>query len=263
MRRQARARLGRLVTLGAALTVVGVSVVGAIAAATEDGKAPERAAISTVRASNAAEPDSRARNGTESAVPGNPSTAAAEPEPVTREPRAVPEAGSGRFRVAPGPLAVTSDVHVVYYTVEVEDGLPLKLARVAQAVESVLNERRSWAATGSVSVRRVSTDPDVRIRIATPETTDTLCQPLDTGGRLSCRNGELVVLNAWRWVNGATTYQGDLVAYRQYMVNHEFGHALGNAHESCPGFGELAPVMLQQTKGLDGCLPNPWPRTGE
>ena len=67
------------------------------------------------------------------------------------------------------------------------------------------------------------------------------------------------MLNAWRWANGAESYAGDLTNYRRYMVNHEFGHALGYGHRGCPSRGAPAPVMVQQTKGLGGCVANPWP----
>ena len=67
------------------------------------------------------------------------------------------------------------------------------------------------------------------------------------------------VINLARWATAVPDYHGDIATYRQYVVNHEVGHALGNGHEPCPGPGQIAPVMLQQTLSLDGCVKNAWP----
>ena len=140
-----------------------------------------------------------------------------------------------------------------------EREVPLDRRETASIVDRTLLDPRGWTGTGAHALARVETGGDVRILLATPETTDALCAPLDTGGRLSCRNGDLVVLNAWRWLNGAESYAGDLRNYRRYLVNHEVGHALGNGHEECSAPGALASVMMQQTKGVGDCLVNPWP----
>ncbi|WP_193671181.1 DUF3152 domain-containing protein [Nocardioides salarius] len=174
----------------------------------------------------------------------------------------VAEAGSGHFTVASGRSRPTGSGELVTYSVEVEEGLPFATSNVAREIDHVLGDRRGWTAIMSRTVQRVSKDATFRILLATPETTDALCAPLDTDGRLSCRNGQTVVLNAWRWANGATAYGDNLDGYRVYMVNHEFGHALGNGHVACPKAGSPAPVMVQQTKSLEGCTSNPWPTAG-
>lgn len=175
-------------------------------------------------------------------------------QPARESPR-VPEQGPGTFVVADAPPTETTDATT--YRAEVETGLPFDPADVARFVEATLADVRGWATHHRLA--RVDGHADLRIVLASPETADSLCAPLDTNGRLSCRNGSHVVINAWRWAFGADSYAGDLVAYRRYVVNHETGHALGYPHVGCPGSGDLAPVMMQQTKGLDGCQPNPWP----
>jgi hypothetical protein len=102
-------------------------------------------------------------------------------------------------------------------------------------------------------------DADLRVIVATPTLTDKLCLPLDTGGELSCRVEDRVVLNAKRWMYAIPGYAGKVELYRSYLVNHEVGHALGHGHAPCPKPGAPAPVMMQQSKGLAGCLPNAWP----
>lgn len=172
----------------------------------------------------------------------------------------MPESGTGRFAVAAAGAPDRAPQSGSFaYTVEVERDLPFAANSVAGTVDDTLADSRSWRHQG-VQLLRVVRDSDIRILLATPATTDALCAPLRTRGRVSCRNGANVVLNAWRWAHGTSAYRDNLAGYRRYMVNHEVGHALGYPHAACPRPGALAPVMLQQTLGLDGCRPNPWPR---
>jgi hypothetical protein len=141
----------------------------------------------------------------------------------------------------------------------VEGGLGVDGGAFAQEVDRVLADPRSWTAGGRRSLQRVDSRADLRVVLASPETTDRLCAPLTTHGRLSCGSGHTAVLNAARWLTGATAYAGRLEDYRAYLVNHEVGHTLGRGHAGCPGAGRLAPVMMQQTLGVGGCRPSPWP----
>ena len=63
-------------------------------------------------------------------------------------------------------------------------------------------------------------------------------------------------LNYDRWINGSPASKLDLEDYRQYMVSHEIGHILGKGHKKCPCKGCHAPIMMQQTLGIEQCIPN-------
>ena len=185
------------------------------------------------------------------------------PSPKPATPVSYPATGENRWSVASGetkPGRATGG-QLLRYRVAVErDIRGLPAADIATAITAILNDPRGWTAGGDWRLRRVGPDDptDFTIYLATPGTRDNLCQDIPEG-YTSCRNGDKVVLNVARWVKGVPDYGASLATYRQYMVNHEVGHRLGHGHERCPGRGQPAPVMQQQTLGLHGCTANAWP----
>jgi hypothetical protein len=166
----------------------------------------------------------------------------------------------GGTLVAPG-TALAGAGPTQRYSVEVDASLGLDVDEVRAIVDAALSDGdRSWARTRSLQRTDDPTSARIRIILAAPETVDAICAKvgLDTAGIFSCWTGRIAALNAWRWDVGAAGFP-DIATYRTYLVNHEVGHALGYAHVGCPGPGALAPVMMQQSKGLRGCVANGWP----
>jgi hypothetical protein len=180
--------------------------------------------------------------------------------------------GSGKFDAIQGVDKAPGKGQKYTYRVDVEQGLGLDGALFAEAVQKTLNDDRSWAHGGARTFERVySGKPDFVITLASPGTTADWCAKsgLDTTeDNVSCDSAatERVMINAYRWAQGSSTYGDQIHAYRQMLINHEVGHRLGYSHVTCDKNGELAPVMQQQTKFLDHdgihCRANAWPYPG-
>ena len=125
--------------------------------------------------------------------------------------------------------------------------------------QGTLEDERGWQRAGFDLVL----DDAARFRVVLAEgpVVDRLCLPYETRSTYSCQNGPVVALNADRWREATPQWTGTLLGYRRMLVNHEFGHLLGQHHPEiqCPEPGRRAPIMAQQSTELNGCLPNPWP----
>jgi Protein of unknown function (DUF3152) len=187
------------------------------------------------------------------------------PAPAPAEAVAYVEQGAGGVSVVDGGSAVYGSGPLRRFVVEIEDGIGVDGAAFAAAVEATLGDPRSWGNGGRMSFQRVgaaeaaASQYDFRVSLVSPGSMERYCPGVGTGGYTSCRYGERAVINLARWATAVPDYGGDVATYRQYVVNHEVGHALGQGHEPCPGAGQPAPVMQQQTLGLEGCTKNAWP----
>lgn len=201
-------------------------------------------------------------------APADPPAAHVEPRRASRpgkERPIVPTFASGRYEVASGTSKISGDGAPVRYLVEMEKGLPFDVDEFATEVARILNAPGGWGHGGKkYRFQRVDKGPvRFRVSLSSPGLTDSQCAPLRTYGKVSCFNGVRSVINAERWAHGAPTYPHDLPGYREYVISHEVGHAMGKDHVGCPHHGEPAPVMVQQTKSLEGCTANPWPFPAE
>jgi hypothetical protein len=208
-------------------------------------------------------------------VPASPSPSPTSPFPaddVLQLDGDVPVKGSGEFEFANerGPVAGSRGT-LRRYKVAVEKGSGEDAAVFAAQVRAILSDERSWIGGGNVRMQMVAgaDRADFTVYLATRETAGRMCELGGTGIRIngvpftSCRAVGKAIINLDRWRKSARPYleaKAGLASYRQYVINHEVGHELGHRHEGCPRAGGPAPVMVQQTLTLRGCVPFSWPR---
>ncbi len=152
------------------------------------------------------------------------------------------------------------DESLINFALKIEPSIPIGPDCMGKLITSILNDPRGWKNITEKEFLLVSEeDADFTFIFSSPDKTDELCAPLETNGIYSCRNEEEIIINYFRWENGAIDFGNDMKTYRLYLINHETGHILGWGHTGCPKDGALAPVMMQQSKTTDGCTPYGWP----
>ncbi|GGO30371.1 DUF3152 domain-containing protein [Micromonospora parathelypteridis] len=211
------------------------------------------------------------------------------PSPEVPTDAEIPTRAAGTFATATGRgRVIGTGKKRVRYRVSVERGIvwgdipAWEPNEFAESIEQVLAAPNGWASSAqhpvtnaavnltraSWSFQRVdSSKIDVDVRLATPRTVDRLCgaSGVDTQGVYSCKYGKTIMINLRRWLQGAPGYPVSMEDYHAGVINHEFGHFLGFAHMRCGGRGRPGPVMMTQTMGLHGCVPNvsPFARNGQ
>lgn len=132
-------------------------------------------------------------------------------------------------------------------------------------IYETLTDPRGWSKFGYIFKRASNNSSDaIKVRFLTDKDMINKFDKSIKGLSAYYPFEHAVYFNLHNWNNG--TWEGlfpskdnedGLTRYRQYVVNHEFGHALGLEHPKCKE-GQVS-VMEQNTKGLswlNRCRPN-------
>lgn len=162
-----------------------------------------------------------------------------------------------------GAQTPTSGARVVTYTISTKGATGSDLGQFSAQVNETLNHSRGWAQLG-VSFQQVPSGGNFNLVLSEASLLPTFSS--GCSAEWSCRVGVSVIINDLRWSGASEAWRasgGSLRDYQHMVVNHEVGHWLGHGHLHCPGPGQPAPVMQQQSIDLQGCQFNPWPLPSE
>ena len=127
------------------------------------------------------------------------------------------------------------------------------------------SDTRGWNNNGKIAFKRVTSGCEYKVVIAAPNLMTSYGAICDD--YYNCQVGNSVIVNNDRWLYATDPWKKtgqNLETYRLLIINHETGHRLGfRDNPTCPGAGQPAPVMMQQSIDLKGCVFNTWPLTSE
>ena len=171
---------------------------------------------------------------------------------------------AGVLRVGGARPAAAATTVTYTYSVATRGTVRSDVAFFAAHAQRTFDDYRGWGLGGSIRFTRVSSGGNFTLWLAQASQVPSFGYPCSS--TYSCQVGRDVIVNDDRWSYGSPYLSMGLDDYRVMVVNHETGHWLGFGHSSCPGSGQAAYVMQQQSKGgsyLGACRPNAWPRREE
>lgn len=152
---------------------------------------------------------------------------------------------------------------VYHYCVAARGVSTSVLPEYRQKLAAVYGDPRGWD-KGGVTLVYAESGCDYTAWLSAPSSMTSFGGVCDS--YYSCRSGANVVVNYDRWMGATDPWNaagGNLEDYRVMVINHETGHWFGFNHRTCPGAGQPAPVMQQQSISLAGCTFNPYPTAAE
>lgn len=140
-----------------------------------------------------------------------------------------------------------------------------ELADLIGKLAATYADVRGWNDGGKIAFEHVTSGCQYTVWLAAPSLMTTFGSICDD--YYNCQVGNGVVVNNDRWLHATDPWNKtgqSLEVYRELIIDHESGHRLGFLdNPTCPGQGQPAPVMMQQSINLKGCVFNTWPTQQE
>lgn len=167
-------------------------------------------------------------------------------------------ANGSKATIALTPFAQTKTLH---YCLASRGDLGASLVNdIKTKLAATYADLRGWSLDGQVIYEYAETGCDFTVWASTPDQMTTFSSVCDT--YWNCEAEGNVVINTDRWQQATPAWNATGMSiddYRVMLINHETGHMLGFGHLACPGAGQPAPVMMQQSIDRGGCNFNIWP----
>ena len=138
------------------------------------------------------------------------------------------------------------------------------LPQLEQKLATTYTDARGWSLGGPVNFVHGTGNCDLTVWLSAANQMSSFGDICDS--QWSCTVSPHVIINFDRWQNASDSWNAaalNINDYRSMVINHETGHWLGFGHSLCPGPGQPAPVMQQQSISLGSCVFSPWPDAGE
>jgi len=127
-----------------------------------------------------------------------------------------------------------------------------------KTVLDVLNSPTSWGIKMKEWNTRMKTPPDIIMGISPKRVHYRIIRGKKVyfSATYIDKNPPVILFDPYNYKYGVKRSGLSVSQYREYVINHETGHALGLDHLRCNP-GEICPVMYQMTKGIpQGSTPN-------
>jgi hypothetical protein len=164
-----------------------------------------------------------------------------------------------------GVVAADNNTAVRTYCTATKDVDVGILAGLDNTLAMTYNDVRGWNDNGKIAFRHVASGCQYTVWMTAAADMTSFGAICDN--YYNCQVGTDVILNYDRWTSATPPWSnagGTIQDYHTLMINHETGHRLGfRDNPTCPGASGPAPVMMQQSIDLKGCVFNIWPRPAE